>query len=108
MDKELKKRGDKIEVSIEGDLEEIIPLYFSNSREEIHELRECLRQEDYENFIRLGHGIKGSSAGYGFEAMGNIGAQIEEAARRKGDLEEIRVLVDALEDYLNRVEVVYV
>ncbi len=98
----------KIVVSIDGDLEEIIPLYFSNSREEIDALRESLRREDYEDLIRLGHGIKGASAGYGFEAMGSMGAQIEDAARQQSSLEEIATLVEVLEDYLNRVEVVYV
>lgn len=100
--------GDKIVVSIDGDLEEIIPLYFSNSREEIGALRESLRKEDYEDLVRLGHGIKGSSAGYGFEAMGAMGAQIEDAARQRRSFEEIRTLIESLEDYLDRVEVVYV
>ena len=48
----------------------------------------------------------GIGGGYGFDRITEIGAAIEEAAKRK-DSEEIKRQLSALKDYLDRVEVRY-
>jgi hypothetical protein len=54
----------------------------------------------------MGHGMKGSGGGYGFDAITNIGRKIE-AAAKAGDAEAIRGGRDELALYLERIEVVY-
>lgn len=50
--------------------------------------------------------MKGSGGGYGFNAVTDIGKAIEDAATRI-DSEEVRRRLKELEDYIERVEVVY-
>ena len=48
----------------------------------------------------------GSGGGYGFETITDIGMMMEKAAK-EGRNEEIRLQMKRLEDYLQRVEIVY-
>jgi len=50
--------------------------------------------------------MKGSGGGYGFDEITAIGMRIESAAGEE-DAAEIRRQVEALRDYLKRVEVIY-
>ena len=50
--------------------------------------------------------MKGSGGGYGLDAISDIGQSMEQAAK-DGNREEIRKWAQELQDYLERVEVVY-
>ena len=92
---------------IDSELEELIPMFFENTREEIHALQNALEQEDYETLRRLGHSIKGASRGYGFEKMGDLGLTIENAAKEKQSIEELQRLLNELITHRDTVDVVY-
>ncbi|HXJ39099.1 MAG TPA: response regulator [Bryobacteraceae bacterium] len=87
-------------------IEEAVPLFLDITRQDLQSLCEALRAQDYPKIRFIGHDLKGSGGGYGFEAISTLGRSIEEAAKRS-DGEEIGKHVSALADYLERVEVVY-
>jgi HPt (histidine-containing phosphotransfer) domain-containing protein len=55
----------------------------------------------------LGHSTKGAALGYGFQTMGGLGLQIEDAAKN-GSASQVQVLIGELENYLAQVKIVYV
>jgi HPt (histidine-containing phosphotransfer) domain-containing protein len=97
---------DKIIVQCDPDLEELIPGYMSNRNKDIIAIRACLATGDFEKIRTLGHSMKGSGGGYGFDAITDLGDRIENAALAS-DTSEIDQTIQKLEDYVNRVEVVY-
>jgi len=59
-----------------------------------------------ETILKLGHSMRGAGGGYGFDAITDIGRSLENAAKEK-DSEEIRKWISELQNYLQRVEVLY-
>ncbi|MBF0283740.1 MAG: Hpt domain-containing protein [Magnetococcales bacterium] len=97
---------EKIVVHIDSDLEDIAPGYIENRHKDVAALKEALTANDLEVPKVLGHRMKGSGAGYGFDEVTEIGRRMEEAAKA-GDGQSIEALTARLEDYLARVEIVY-
>jgi len=96
---------EKIVVTIDPDLEDLIPGYFDNRREDIQLMLQALNGGDYDKIRLTGHSMKGSGASYGFQEITVIGKKIEQAAIEKND-GVIRQAVRALTYYLEHVEVV--
>ncbi len=88
------------------DLEDIIPGYLENRHKELPELRDALAKSDFDTLRVLSHRMKGSGAGYGFDGITDIGREMETAALAN-DAGGVGAQIDALENYLSRVEVVY-
>lgn len=97
---------EKIVVQIEEDLEDLIPGFLANRREDVQSITESLEKSDLENIRILGHSMKGSGGGYGFDRITEIGKSIEDAANEK-DKDTIKKSNEELSDYLDRVEIVY-
>lgn len=100
------EKNGKIVVNVDSDLEELIPDFMENRLEDIKSLTEALAKKDFETIRILGHSMKGSGGGYGFDEITTIGGFIEKAALEP-DIGEIKKRVDELDSYLQRVEVVY-
>jgi HPt (histidine-containing phosphotransfer) domain-containing protein len=98
--------ADKIVVTVDIDLEELIPGFLENRRKDIGSLKESLADEDLEKLRSIGHSLKGVGGGYGFNGLSEIGANIETIAK-SGESAGIEVLINDMDDYLNRVEIVY-
>jgi len=101
-----KKQGEKIIVHVDAELEDLIPGFLENRQEDIRSIREALEKDNYETIRTLGHSMKGSGGGYGFDAITDIGRSLENAAKDKNS-EEIRRWLGELLRYLERVEVIY-
>lgn len=101
--------GKKIVAYVERDMEEFIPFFIEESKEEIRGLVEALKGGDYKALQDFGHKIKGSSVtcSEGFQKMSDIGLAIENAAKEKKPLKEIQVMVKAYVEYVNNVEIIY-
>ena len=99
-------RSEKIIVRVDAEIQNLIPRFLENRRKALAAMLEALKQGDYETVRVLGHRLKGSAASYGFDALGEMGRQIEQAARER-DAEGLREQVDDLAVYLERLEVVY-
>lgn len=97
---------DRIVVHVDAELEDLVPGFLENRKNDVKSLGEALEQGDYERVRVLGHTMRGSGGGYGFDAITEIGGVLEQAAKAK-DAEEIRRRISELASYLERVEVTY-
>jgi two-component system sensor histidine kinase/response regulator len=103
-DGDAEQQGD-IVVYVDPDLADLIPGYLENRHRDVQEIGRFLLEDDLQEILRLGHSMKGSGGGYGFEGITQIGREIEEAARR-GDKDVVSKLKERLAGYLSRVKVV--
>ncbi len=97
---------DKIIVQCDPDLEDLIPGYINNRHKDIIVMQECLETGDFAKIRTIGHSMKGSGGGYGFDIITDLGERIENAALAS-DTDKIVQAVQELESYISRVEVVY-
>lgn len=93
-------------VHIDPDLEELIPEYLENRHKDVVSITQLLKDEDFEKIRLLGHSMKGSGGGYGFDRITEIGKSIENAALEKNQ-DIIRNSIEGLSSYLNCVEISY-
>ena len=93
----------QIRISVEAGMEDLVPRYLDKRRTEIAKYRQALIEEDFETIRMLGHKLKGTGAGYGFEELTSLGGQIEKAATSR-DAARVRMSVDALASYIENVE----
>ena len=95
----------KITISIDDEyILELIPVYLADRRNEVKVLLDAATQKDFATLQSLGHQMKGSGGGYGFDHITVIGGQLESAAKAQ-DLPAIEQEIADLRDYLERVEV---
>jgi HPt (histidine-containing phosphotransfer) domain-containing protein len=96
----------EIIVYIDADLEDLIPEYIENREKDIINIRELLKDEDIKTIERIGHSMKGSGGGYGFERISEIGKGIENACR---DLNKNEIINfnNQLELYLKSIKIVF-
>jgi len=97
---------EKIRVRAPEGIEDAIPMYLDLARNELGNLADALRREDFAKVRFVGHDLKGTGGGYGFPEISAIGKCLEEAAK-SGDAAEIEKKIADLASYLDRVEVVY-
>jgi HPt (histidine-containing phosphotransfer) domain-containing protein len=55
------------------------PAYLANCRGDVDKLNAALDREDYGPVSLIGHNLRGSGGGFGFPAITDIGAEIEQA-----------------------------
>jgi HPt (histidine-containing phosphotransfer) domain-containing protein len=96
----------RIVVEVDSDLEELIPGYLQNRKKDIEAVKEALNNKDFELIQRMGHTMKGSGGGYGFDFISAIGLSMEEGANETC-VEKIQEALNDLCDFLERVDVVY-
>ncbi|NTU67380.1 MAG: Hpt domain-containing protein [Chlorobiaceae bacterium] len=98
---------DTLVVDIDRDLENLIPEYLQGRRQDIDAMKGALQTGDFETMMILGHNMKGTGGGYGFNAITDIGSKIQQAAIAKnaGELEK---LAGILQDYLDRITIRHV
>lgn len=98
---------EKIKVQIDKDIKDLIPDFIEARRNDFQRLPGLVAQKNYEQMITIGHGMRGSGGGYGFDEITRIGGVIEDAARCQND-QKILEMVKDLESYLSRIEIEYV
>ncbi|MBF0176034.1 MAG: Hpt domain-containing protein [Magnetococcales bacterium] len=98
--------AEKILVHIDKDLAEIVPGYIQNRWRDVEAMRLAVENHDLESLRVMGHRMKGSGAGYGFDAITEIGRRVESCAREE-QIGEINHEIEALVEYLQRIDVQY-
>jgi HPt (histidine-containing phosphotransfer) domain-containing protein len=98
--------SNRIIVLIDPDLEDLIPGFLGNRRKDIEIMRAALERGAFDEIRTIGHSMKGAGGGYGFDAITDIGARIEQGALARST-EVIADGILELSDYLDRVDVVY-
>lgn len=96
----------KIIVKVDPDLEDLIPRFMENTRQDLDAIAHALTENDLETIRRIGHSMKSYGAGYGFEYISTSGRAIEAAAISR-DLSAIEKCLSTFNHYLDHVEVIY-
>jgi len=91
-------------VTIDPDLADLIPGYLGNRRADVDRIGAALAVSDFTTVRRLGHSMKGTGGGYGFDEITRLGGGIEDAALAT-DADTVRALNSELAHYLAVVEV---
>ena len=99
-------KGERIIVSVDRDLEDLIPGFLENRRKDIKTIEQALEIRDYESIRILGHSMKGAGGGYGFDAITDIGRSLEKAARGNNP-EAVTKCCEAIASYLDKIKVVF-
>ena len=93
---------DTIFVRAEPKLADLIPVFLQNCRKNVIAMLDALDRGDFETVERLGHDMKAAGASFGFQAITNIGAALEQEAGN-ADTDTSRHWVGELSTYLDRV-----
>lgn len=94
-----------IEVPIE--LQELIPIFLENRRNDIKDLHEFLKTKNYDSIAKLAHKIKGSAGGYGFSELTQIAAEMESFAK-KADADKISDSIKKIVQIVDHSEIKFV
>jgi len=84
---------------------DLVPEFLQNRRRDVIAMLDALDRGDFAPVESLGHGMKGAGGSWGFQAITDIGAALEHAAK-SADSDASRKCVTELSQYLDRVEVV--
>jgi len=95
-----------IHIKIDPDIAELIPAYLENRQRDIQTIEEALVLQDYSAIQELGHRLKGSGGGYGFDTITEIGAALENSAKSQDSI-SIQEHLQRLIDYLKRLVLHY-
>jgi HPt (histidine-containing phosphotransfer) domain-containing protein len=95
-----------IDVLVDPVLKDIIPDFLDMVNDDLENMKKGLSDEDFNSLMMIGHSLKGSGGGYGFDEITKIGDVIERSAKLCS-LPEIDEQVKKLDEYLNRVNIVY-
>jgi PAS domain S-box-containing protein len=79
------------------------PAYLENCRRDVTQMYEALDRADFQAVTILGHNLRGSGGGFGFQGITDIGAGLEQAAA-VSDIEVSRDWVGQLSSYLDEVD----
>jgi PAS domain S-box-containing protein len=83
---------------------ERIPAYLENCRQNVIVMQDALDQLDFEAATIIGHRLRGSGGGFGYQAITDFGASIEQACEAN-DLHSARAQLGDLSSYLDSVDV---
>ncbi|WP_210200225.1 PAS domain-containing hybrid sensor histidine kinase/response regulator [Methylocella silvestris] len=81
------------------------PAYLKNCRQNVLAMDEALDRADFEAVTILGHNMRGSGGAFGFPAITDIGAGLQQAAE-SADIPASRKWVAKLSSFLDRVEAI--
>ena len=93
-------------VVIDADLEPLIPGYMERRNEDIAALATALKDGDFSAIQGIGHNLKGSGAGYGFDDISTFGGSLEQAGK-DADKDSAKSAFESLRDYLEQIELRY-
>ncbi len=93
-----------ITVTIDADLEEIIPTFLQNRQKDIVSIAEALTSNDYATIESIAHKLAGNAGSYGLDDLGEIGSKLE-AACQTNDIDKIKSYCQSYGDYLAQLEI---
>ena len=103
--KEESRWKDTILVRVNPKFADRIPAYLRNCRQNVITIPDALDRGDFETVTTLGHQMRGSGSMFGFQAITDFGAALEQAAE-SADADASRKWAGELSTYLDRVEII--
>ena len=91
---------DPIVLRVKSKSADRISAYLQNCKQNVIVMRDALDRVDFETVTSLGHQMRGSGAMFGFQAITDIGAALQQAAE-SADTDGSRKWVDELSNYLD-------
>ena len=82
-------------VTLCRDIEDLIPTFLRNRRNELRALRLALKEDNFEYLLYLGNRMRGCGVPYGFDHVSTLGQFIAEAAQSKNS----GMLDDTIREY---------
>ena len=90
---------------VKANISDRIPAYLQNCRQNVIDIEDALDRVDFETVTILGHNMSGSGGMFGFQAITDIGAALQQAAE-SADTDASRKWVGELSSYLQSVETI--
>ena len=87
---------------MEDEFDVLIQTYLADSRDRIRSLREALKANDSDAFIKTAHSFKGSCVNIGAPRLGELSLNAEMAGK-ESRLEEAQALLDAIDEEFRQV-----
>jgi len=88
------------------DLEDLIPSFMQNRRNELKEILTALSRKDFDFIRRIAHTWKGICRPYGFVHLETLSRNLESAGERE-NLSELTEIAAEMGNYLDNVRIVY-
>jgi HPt (histidine-containing phosphotransfer) domain-containing protein len=88
------------------DLEDLIPSFMQNRKNELEEIVSAKSRGDFEFIRRMAHTWKGICRPYGFVHLETLSRSLEEAGERE-NADEVGEILDEMREYLENVRIVY-
>lgn len=92
---------------VDSSLAPLVPRYLERRRTDVASIRAAVESGRFAEAQSIGHSMKGSGGGYGFDPITEIGGRIETSAMI-GDGPAIMSATDELQAYIDVVEIVFV
>jgi PAS domain S-box-containing protein len=86
-------------VEIDPDIQDLVPRFLENQRTSALRIVDLAAAADFDTVRRMGHNMKGTGKGYGFNVISSYGSAIESAAARRS-AGEIQKLASELKSYV--------
>jgi PAS domain S-box-containing protein len=90
-------------VRIDPDIQDLVPRFLDNQMANASRILELAAASDFDSVRRIGHNMKGTGKGYGFDVISGLGHSIEQAAARSAS-GEIEKLATELSRYVASVQ----
>lgn len=97
----------KVKVEIDADLRDLIPQFVENRKKDIETLTQLVEKNDLVAVSQLAHKVKGASAGYGFNQLSELAAQMEKAAKENNPA-PLKDLIKQMRVHFLNIEISYV
>jgi HPt (histidine-containing phosphotransfer) domain-containing protein len=94
---------DPILLRVKPNFADRIPAYLRNCRQNVVVMLDALDRVDFETVTSLGHQMRGSGGAFGFQAITDIGAALQQAAEI-ADADVSRKWVGELSNYLDGID----
>lgn len=94
------------EIRPDPDLQDLIPSFMENRRNELVEIERAAAAGDFESLRRLAHTWKGICRPYGFLQLEVLSRSLEEAAERESR-NDVQDLARAIREHLSKVKIIY-
>jgi HPt (histidine-containing phosphotransfer) domain-containing protein len=91
---------------VDKDLADLVPGFLENRRRDVTAMIAALQKQDWDTIHRIGHQIKGSGGGYGFDMISAYGRMIQESSEAQ-DYAACEGWLYGLLDYLDKVQITY-
>jgi len=99
--------NEPIDIVIPEKIRPLIPKFLERTNASLEQLRAALDSGDVRTLQDIGHRLKGTAGGYGFNHLGELAGKLEEAAK-SGDAPSSAKLVAEMGDCLARAKIRYV